>query len=161
MMPLRGRPSQMVSGTSTYPPSLADVCISEPPAGQLRLASEATTNFTTGLLTAVAKLSPSTLFSTGGDELNVKCYPDDEETQASLNATGKTLEQALDTFTQTTHKALIAEGKTPVVWEGALSPSYLGHYHSFTVDRDGSRSQRYAEPRHPRIVSTSCSTSLY
>lgn len=89
----------------------------EPPAGQLRLASEATTNFTTGLLTAVAKLSPSTLFSTGGDELNVKCYTDDEETQASLNATGKTLEQALDTFTQTTHKALIAEGKTPVVWE--------------------------------------------
>ncbi|KIP03088.1 glycoside hydrolase family 20 protein [Phlebiopsis gigantea 11061_1 CR5-6] len=89
----------------------------EPPAGQLRLASEATTNFTAGLLAAAAKLSPSTLFSTGGDELNTNCYAADEETQASLNATGKTLEQALNTFTQVTHKALLDEGKTPVVWE--------------------------------------------
>lgn len=89
----------------------------EPPAGQLRLASDATTQFTAKLLSAAAKLSPSTLFSTGGDELNTNCYAADEPTQAALNATGKTLEQALDTFTQVTHKALIAEGKTPVVWE--------------------------------------------
>ena len=93
--------------------------LAEPPAGQLRLASEATTNFTAGLLAAAAKLTPSTLFSTGGDELNTNCYAADEETQAALNATGQTLEQALNTFTQVTHKALLDEGKTPVVWEGA------------------------------------------
>src|SRR6267142_2395060 len=38
----------------------------EPPAGQLRLASPATVNFTVGLLSAVAELFPSTLLSTGG-----------------------------------------------------------------------------------------------
>lgn len=92
--------------------------MTEPPAGQLRLASDATAKFTAGLLAAAAKLSPSTLFSTGGDELNTNCYAADPETQQALNATGKTLEQALDTFTQESHKALIAEGKTPVVWEG-------------------------------------------
>ena len=92
----------------------------EPPAGQLRFASGDTTQFTTKLLAAAAKLSPSTLFSTGGDELNLPCYQDDTETQQLLNSTGKTLEQALDTFTQTTHAALIKEGKTPVVWEGLL-----------------------------------------
>ena len=97
----------------------------EPPAGQLRLANAETTTFTAKLLTAAAKLSPSTLFSTGGDELNTNCYDKDEATQKDLNATGKTLEQALDTFTQTTHQAIIAEGKTPVVWEG--TPRCLIH----------------------------------
>lgn len=35
----------------------------------------------------------------------------------NLGAQGKTFEQALDTFTQATHTALKAVGKTPVVWE--------------------------------------------
>lgn len=90
----------------------------EPPAGQLRLASTATTNFTTSLITAIAKTLPSTLFSTGGDELNVNCYTQDAQTQAELNESGKTLEEALNTFTQSSHDALKALGKTPVVWEG-------------------------------------------
>ncbi|KAH6912581.1 beta-hexosaminidase [Coprinopsis sp. MPI-PUGE-AT-0042] len=89
----------------------------EPPAGQLRLASRATIDFTSGLLTAVAKLFPSKLISTGGDEINANCYADDAETQAELKKQGKTLEQALDTFTQDTHKALHALNKTTVVWQ--------------------------------------------
>ncbi|KAI0671138.1 N-acetylhexosaminidase [Trametes maxima] len=89
----------------------------EPPAGQLRLASAATTNFTANLLAAVARMSPSTLLSTGGDELNTECYAQDPETQADLKATNRTLEQALDIFTRTTHAAIRAEGKTPAVWE--------------------------------------------
>jgi hexosaminidase len=89
----------------------------EPPAGQLRLASPATANFTANLITAIAKTLPSTLFSTGGDELNTNCYTQDAQTQTDLKNSGKTLEQALNTFTQTTHGALEALGKTPVVWE--------------------------------------------
>ncbi|KAI0642960.1 N-acetylhexosaminidase [Trametes meyenii] len=89
----------------------------EPPAGQLRLASATTTNFTANLLAAVARMSPSTLLSTGGDELNIECYAQDPETQADLKATNRTLEQALDVFTRTTHAAIRAEGKTPAVWE--------------------------------------------
>ncbi|KAI0298150.1 N-acetylhexosaminidase [Multifurca ochricompacta] len=87
----------------------------EPPAGQLRLASSATTNFTVGLLSAVAKLFPSPLFSTGGDEINARCYHDDAQTQNDL--AGRSVEQALDVFTQATHGALKKLGKTPVVWE--------------------------------------------
>lgn len=87
----------------------------EPPAGQLRLASPATVNFTADLLSAAAKLFPSTLFSTGGDEINEQCYQDDAETQQEL--AGRTIVQALDTFTQATHGALRSLGKTPVVWE--------------------------------------------
>lgn len=68
---------------------------------------------------------PSKLFSTGGDELNVNCYDQDTETQQELNSTGKTLEQALDTFTQASHSALEKMGKTPVVWEGAISLGFL------------------------------------
>ncbi|KAF5382459.1 hypothetical protein D9615_002743 [Tricholomella constricta] len=89
----------------------------EPPAGQLRLASEATTNFTTSLLKAAASMFPSTLFSTGGDELNANCYDKDAATQADLASQKKTLEQALDTFTQVTHSGLREVGKRAVVWE--------------------------------------------
>ncbi|KDQ62085.1 glycoside hydrolase family 20 protein [Jaapia argillacea MUCL 33604] len=89
----------------------------EPPAGQLRFASPATTNFTASLLGAVASMFPSTLFSTGGDELNTNCYTNDSITQYYLNSTGETLEQALSNFTVKTHSVLEAMGKTPVVWE--------------------------------------------
>ncbi|KAN0118490.1 glycoside hydrolase family 20 protein [Russula decolorans] len=87
----------------------------EPPAGQLRLASPSAVNFTVGMLSSVAGMFPSTLFSTGGDEINAKCYADDAQTQHDLN--GRTLEQALGAFTQATHGALKTLGKTPVVWE--------------------------------------------
>ena len=89
----------------------------EPPAGQLRLASTATQNFTAELLSAVAKMFPSTLFGTGGDELNTNCYAADNQTQAELNSTGLTVFDALSDFTATTHGALRNLGKTPVVWE--------------------------------------------
>ncbi|PIL35144.1 hypothetical protein GSI_02933 [Ganoderma sinense ZZ0214-1] len=89
----------------------------EPPAGQLRLADDNVSKYIANLFTAVTQMFPSKLFSTGGDELNTKCYEIDAPTQASLKKAGKTLEQALDSFTQTTHNALKAKGKTPVVWE--------------------------------------------
>ncbi|KAJ7644651.1 N-acetylhexosaminidase [Roridomyces roridus] len=89
----------------------------EPPAGQLRLADEKTSQFTAAMLKAVATMFPSTLFSTGGDEINQNCYTQDTETQASLAASNKTFLQALDTFTRVNHAALRTEGKTAVVWE--------------------------------------------
>jgi hexosaminidase len=70
-------------------------------------------------VSAIAKTLPSTLFSTGGDEINQNCYTHDAKTQADLAASGKTIEQALDSFTQTTHGALRKIGKTPAVWEGS------------------------------------------
>ncbi len=62
---------------------------------------------------------PSSIMSTGGDELNENCFTQDTETQQELNSTGLTLEQALSKFTVTTHSAIEKLGKTPVVWEGA------------------------------------------
>lgn len=47
---------------------------SEPPAGQLCIASQAITNFTANLISSVAKMVSSNVFSTGGDEL---CYTQD------------------------------------------------------------------------------------
>ncbi|KAL5522576.1 hypothetical protein ACEPAG_8593 [Sanghuangporus baumii] len=89
----------------------------EPPSGQLRITSSTTTNFTASLFSAVASIMPSSLLSTGGDEINIPCFDSDPETQMALNATGMTIEQALSNFTQATHGALIAAGKIPVVWE--------------------------------------------
>ncbi|KAG6820624.1 hypothetical protein H0H93_014227 [Arthromyces matolae] len=89
----------------------------EPPAGQLRMASLATSNFTAELISSIASILPSSLFSTGGDELNTNCYAKDAQTQADLTNSGRTLEQALSLFVQATHKPLTQLGKTPVVWE--------------------------------------------
>ena len=63
-------------------------------------------------------MSPSSIFSTGGDELNLDCYTNDTETQQILQATGTTLEDALNTFTQSTHGALTKLGKVGVIKEG-------------------------------------------
>jgi len=89
----------------------------EPPAGQLRFALPEVVNFTTSLLSNIASTLPSSYFSTGGDELNTNCYVNDTLTQQRLNSTNTTLIEALATFTNSTHGALIAQGKTPVVWE--------------------------------------------
>ncbi|KAG9103012.1 N-acetyl-glucosamine-6-phosphate deacetylase [Ceratobasidium sp. 370] len=91
----------------------------EPPAGQLRLASPTVRKFTADLFSAV--LSPlkglGTLFSTGGDEINAKCYAEDQPTQDELKKQGITIEGALDKFTNVTHAAVRSAGRTPVVWE--------------------------------------------
>ncbi|EKM79144.1 hypothetical protein AGABI1DRAFT_113758 [Agaricus bisporus var. burnettii JB137-S8] len=89
----------------------------EPPAGQLRLASPATVNFTSGLINAMTSMFPSTLFSTGGDEINANCYEMDNQTQSDLNTSGKTLDEALASFVGATHEVVRGAGKTPVVWE--------------------------------------------
>ncbi|KAJ7505802.1 beta-hexosaminidase [Mycena galericulata] len=99
----------------------------EPPSGQLRLASPAVVNFTVDLFTAAAGILPSKYFSTGGDEINTQCYARDGQTRADLKASGQTLEQALDTFTQVTHAALTRLGRTPVVWQGGCHEMVLAH----------------------------------
>lgn len=89
----------------------------EPPAGQLRMANGTVAEWTAGLFSAVAEMFPSTIVSTGGDEVNTYCYQEDPETQAILKASDFTLEEALNTFVMGTHGALLKAGKTPAVWE--------------------------------------------
>ncbi|KAI0036191.1 N-acetylhexosaminidase [Vararia minispora EC-137] len=98
---------------------------SEPPAGQLRFALPGTANFVADFLAAAARMSPSKYFSTGGDELNTACYDQDAPTQKQLNATGKTFSEALSDFITTTHGALVAQGKTPVVSEPLLNETLV------------------------------------
>ncbi|KAA1478991.1 N-acetylhexosaminidase [Dentipellis sp. KUC8613] len=88
----------------------------EPPAGQLRLLPDAA-NFTANLFSAVAKMFPSTMVSTGGDEVNAPCYEQDPEMQAYWNSTGQNLNQTLSMFMQATQQSLIKAGKTPVTKE--------------------------------------------
>jgi hexosaminidase len=74
-------------------------------------------DFTKKMIGAAIKHTPGKYFSTGGDEINARCYAEDPVVQASLNSTGKTLDQALATFVNKTHQVLVDNGKTPVVWE--------------------------------------------
>lgn len=58
------------------------------------------------------------MFGTGGDEINENCYQKDPNTQEDLKRAGASFEQALDSFTQSTHGALRDLGKKVVVWQG-------------------------------------------
>ncbi|TFY54309.1 hypothetical protein EVJ58_g8941 [Rhodofomes roseus] len=89
----------------------------EPPAGQLRFANATVANWSAELFTAVAQMFPSSMVSTGGDEIQTYCYDMDEETQYDLNSTGRTFNEALTDYVRGTHGALAAAGKTPAVWE--------------------------------------------
>ncbi|KAJ1303293.1 hypothetical protein OPQ81_011490 [Rhizoctonia solani] len=104
----------------------------EPPAGQLRLANPDVRKFTADLFSAL--LNPlkglGTLFSSGGDEINAKCYAEDEETQKQLQSQGLDFEDALDVFTNQTHKAIRDAGRTPVVWEEMVLD------HNITLPKD-------------------------
>ena len=74
-------------------------------------------DFVSNLFKAAIKHTPGPFFSTGGDEINARCYAEDNVVQGTLNETGQTFEEALDNFTQKTHAALLENGKTPVVWQ--------------------------------------------
>jgi hexosaminidase len=100
-------------GTTGYDGTIAN----EPPSGQLRFAVPATQSFAVDVLQSFSSLFTSKMFSTGGDELNAKCYQNDAQTQAALSSSGKTIEQALSDFTVAEHNALAKQGKTPIVWE--------------------------------------------
>ncbi|KAK7054384.1 Glucosamine-6-phosphate isomerase (Glucosamine-6-phosphate deaminase) (GNPDA) (GlcN6P deaminase) [Paramarasmius palmivorus] len=91
--------------------------LGDPPSGQLRLASDATLNFTLDVLSSVAKTLPSKFFATGGDEVNQPCYAQDDQTQQELSSSGRTLEEALTDFVDATHDMVRGIGKTPVIWE--------------------------------------------
>ena len=110
------------AGAQCHQPFLSQILnravFAEPPAGQLRLANATGANWPAGLFAEVAKMFPSSMISTGGDEVQTTCYDDDEETQRDLDATGLTLNEALTDFVHGTHGALIDAGKTPVVWQG-------------------------------------------
>ncbi|KAK7054363.1 Glucosamine-6-phosphate isomerase (Glucosamine-6-phosphate deaminase) (GNPDA) (GlcN6P deaminase) [Paramarasmius palmivorus] len=87
------------------------------PAGQLRVASNATVNFTLDVLSSAATPLLSKLFATGGDEVVQYCYDQDEQTQQDLASSGRTLEEAVNDFVDATHEMLRGIGKAPVVWE--------------------------------------------
>ena len=53
----------------------------EPPVGQLRFSSKDVVDFASTLVKAVAGNLSSSYFSTGGDEINTKCYEADEQFQ--------------------------------------------------------------------------------
>ncbi|WVQ75375.1 hypothetical protein IAR50_004995 [Cryptococcus sp. DSM 104548] len=89
----------------------------QPPAGQLRFASEQVTKWAEGVLKEVSALAASLYLSTGGDEINVDCMLEDGSTVKDLKSNGWTLDEALDRFTAVTHTPIRASGKTPVVWQ--------------------------------------------
>ncbi|KAI9062158.1 glycoside hydrolase family 20 protein [Trametes sanguinea] len=88
---------------------------SEPPAGQLRIASPSTLSFARTLFSSVAAVLPGTMMSSGGDEVNLPCWEEDEETMADLAQRNITIADALNEFVQTVQGVIKGYGKTPFI----------------------------------------------
>lgn len=89
----------------------------EPPTGQLKLRDPSVQEFAEDIVTQAAGLVSARYFSSGGDEINSRCYSEDPAMQATTIASNASLNDALSTFVTGVHRALRKIGKVPVVWE--------------------------------------------
>ena len=70
------------------------------------------------LFDSVASALPGTMMSSGGDEVNLPCWDEDEETQADLVKRNITIAEALNEFVETVQGVIQAHGKTPFIKSG-------------------------------------------
>ena len=91
---------------------------SEPPAGQLRIASPSTVSFARTMFSSVAATLPGTMMSSGGDEVNLPCWEEDEQTIADLAARNISIADALNEFVQTVQGVITGHGKIPFIKSG-------------------------------------------
>ncbi|THG95588.1 hypothetical protein EW026_g6090 [Hermanssonia centrifuga] len=103
---------------------------SEPPAGQLRIASNSTLSFALQMFDSVASNLRGPMMSSGGDEVNLPCWQEDEATVQDLEQSGTTIEDALNAFIQAVQAVLTARGKVPLI----KSDMILTHNVSVTND---------------------------
>lgn len=92
---------------------------SEPPAGQLRIASDSTLAFIKAVFESVVARLPGTMVSSGGDEVNLACWADDEETVEDLRRKNVSIAQALDVFIGEVQGVFKRYGKQPFIKSGA------------------------------------------
>lgn len=74
------------------------------------------------------------LFSIGGNDINIKCYNDDKTTQTDLLVNDWSIEEAIGNFTAAMYKTLTSANKTTVVWDGKLTSSCLTVYRRRSSD---------------------------
>ncbi|GAA5828109.1 hypothetical protein JCM11251_002593 [Rhodosporidiobolus azoricus] len=89
----------------------------EPPAGQLRLGSEKTLDLAKEVVKSAASMMRLPYFSTGGDEVNERCYLEDPVVSSILAERNTTVRALLTDFVGGLHDAVRQGGKTPMVWE--------------------------------------------
>ena len=98
---------------------------SEPPAGQLRIASNATLQFSKNLFQSAIDLLSGTMMSSGGDEVNLPCWNEDEPTIEDLAQSNTTIDQALNNFIHEVQGVMHANGKMPFIKSGSCTSSYF------------------------------------
>ena len=91
---------------------------SEPPAGQLRIASKETVGFVKAIFDGVGKRVNGRMMSSGGDEVNLACWEEDEETMEELKRRNMTIGEALNGFVEEVQSVMEKNGKTPFIKSG-------------------------------------------
>lgn len=91
---------------------------SEPPAGQLRIANESTIAFSKELFDSVADVFAGPMMSSGGDEVNLPCWEEDENFVHDLEAANTTIPEALDRFVREIQGVIKKHDKMPLIKSG-------------------------------------------
>ena len=74
--------------------------------------------------------------SSGGDEVNLPCWADDEETQTDLRRRNITIADALNEFVEGVQSIITAHRKTPFIKSGVIFRSDLRDPNSLTCHLD-------------------------
>ena len=77
-------------------------------------------SFAKTLFDSVASTLPSKMMSSGGDEVNLPCWEEDEQTQADLAQRNITIAEALNEFVRAVQGVIVKHGKTPFIKSGEL-----------------------------------------
>lgn len=95
------------------------------------------------------------MMSSGGDEVNLPCWEEDEDTQHDLAERNITIADALNEFVQTVQGVIRAHGKTPFIKSGehSIIASPLCRYNGLGHLRYGLDAQRACCKRHRCCVS--------
>lgn len=78
----------------------------------------ATVEFSKQLFQSAIDLLDGTMMSSGGDEVNLPCWEEDEETMQALAESNTTIAQALDSFIQEVQGVMKKNGKMPFIKSG-------------------------------------------
>ncbi|PVU94772.1 hypothetical protein BB561_002273 [Smittium simulii] len=135
----------LMSCMDTQP--LWDTHAAEPPSGQLNIAKPEALKYAEDIVREYSELFTDNVFNVGGDEVNRKCWTEDQFVIKHLKDNPKeTVETLIEKFYKHIYKTIDDVKKTPMCWEETLLHT------NFTLPKNSIVQAWIEEESVPKIV---------
>ncbi|KAI9264831.1 glycoside hydrolase superfamily [Sporodiniella umbellata] len=92
----------------------------EPPAGQLNVVHPGTMELVRDVIQDVTSQFPDSFYHAGGDEINPKCWPTNQEMSDYVKKHNITFEDLWNNFTDHSIEYVTKQNKRPMLWEDSV-----------------------------------------